>query len=112
VYPSSIAGNALTDDGERREGRTAAADDRWNDVASANQHFHRALVALAGSAWLDHQMALLRAEMRLVFHGVSGVREFHEPYLERIDGICTLLEAGERAAEPLTRCSAGPPRCR
>jgi DNA-binding GntR family transcriptional regulator len=80
------------------EGRRAAADDRWDDLASANQHFHRALVALAGSPRLDQQMALLLAEMRLVFHGMPGVREFHEPYLGRNAQICELLEAGERAA--------------
>jgi DNA-binding GntR family transcriptional regulator len=80
------------------EGRAAAAEDRWVDVASANQHFHRALVALAGSHRLDQQMALLLAEMRLVFHRMRGVREFHEPYLGRNARICDLLEAGERAA--------------
>jgi DNA-binding GntR family transcriptional regulator len=80
------------------EGRTAAQDDRWDDVASANQHFHRALVALAGSARLDQQMALLLAEMRLVFHGMPGVREFHEPYLDGNARICGLLEDGQRDA--------------
>jgi DNA-binding GntR family transcriptional regulator len=63
------------------EGVAAAAAAGWTGVASANQHFHRALVALAGSPRLDQQMALLLAEMRLVFHRMSGVREFHEPYL-------------------------------
>jgi len=29
---------------------------------------------------------------------MSEVREFHEPYLDRNDAICDLLEAGERAA--------------
>lgn len=80
------------------EGRAAAAEDRWDDMASANQHFHRALVALAGSPRLDQQMSLLLAEMRLVFHQMPGVREFHEPYLTRNDRICELLEAGEREA--------------
>jgi DNA-binding GntR family transcriptional regulator len=80
------------------EGRQAADGGRWEEVASANQHFHRALVALAGSPRLDHQMALLLAEMRLVFHGMGGVREFHEPYLKRNADICDLLEAGDRAA--------------
>ena len=78
------------------EGRAAAAEDRWDDLASANQHFHRALVALAGSPRLDQQMALLLAEMRLVFHGMPGVREFHEPYLGSNARICELLEAGKR----------------
>jgi DNA-binding GntR family transcriptional regulator len=80
------------------EGMAAAAAGVWAGVASANQHFHRALVELAGSDRLDQQMALLLAEMRLVFHRMSGVREFHEPYLGRNDTICRLLEAGDRDA--------------
>src|SRR4029079_12295703 len=44
------------------------------------------------------QMALLLAEMRLVFHGMSGVREFHEPYLAGNARIYELLESGDRAA--------------
>src|SRR3954469_5460287 len=79
------------------EGRAAARTADWDGVASANQHFHRALVAMGGSPRLDQQMKLLLAEMRLVFHRMSGVREFHEPYLDRNDTICVLLEAGERA---------------
>ncbi|WP_338051509.1 GntR family transcriptional regulator [Pseudonocardia acidicola] len=78
------------------EGLAAAAGGRWDDVANANQHFHRALVALAGSPRLDQQMGLLLAEMRLVFHRMPGVREFHEPYLVRNERICRLLEAGDR----------------
>src|SRR5690349_18717426 len=80
------------------EGRTAARTADWDGVASANQHFHRALVALGGSPRLDQQMKLLLAEMRLVFHRMREVREFHEPYLDRNDAICALLEAGDRAA--------------
>jgi len=80
------------------EGQGALAGGEWDDLASANQHFHRALVALAGSPRLDQQMALLLAEMRLVFHGMSGVREFHEPYLAGNARIYELLESGDRAA--------------
>lgn len=80
------------------EGHSAIADGHWHDLASANQHFHRALVALAGSPRLDQQMALLLAEMRLVFHGMPSVREFHLPYLDRNAEICSLLEAGDRDA--------------
>jgi DNA-binding GntR family transcriptional regulator len=78
------------------EGRGAAARSDWDGVASANQHFHRALVALGGSPRLDQQMKLLLAEIRLVFHQMREVRAFHEPYLERNDAICALLEAGDR----------------
>jgi DNA-binding GntR family transcriptional regulator len=80
------------------EGRAAAGRDDWDGVASANQHFHRALVRLGGSPRLDQQMKLLLAEMRLVFHRMSEVRAFHEPYLGRNAAICVLLEAGDRAA--------------
>jgi DNA-binding GntR family transcriptional regulator len=80
------------------EGRAAARTADWDGVASANQHFHRALVALSGSPRLDQQMKLLLAEMRLVFHRMREVRAFHEPYLDRNDAICVLLEAGDRAA--------------
>src|SRR4051812_33398291 len=38
-----------------QEGREAAARDDWPAVAGANQHFHRALVGLAGSDRLDQQ---------------------------------------------------------
>ncbi|MFR9803978.1 GntR family transcriptional regulator [Pseudonocardia sp. RS010] len=79
-----------------QEGREAAARDDWPGVAGANQHFHRALVGLAGSARLDQQMALLLAEMRLVFHRMASVREFHEPYLDGNDAITRLVESGER----------------
>src|SRR6476659_1821181 len=80
------------------EGRAAARTANWDGVASANQHFHRALVAMGGSPRLDQQMKLLLAEMRLVFHRMSEVREFHEPYLAHNARICELLEAGERDA--------------
>jgi DNA-binding GntR family transcriptional regulator len=78
------------------EGRAAAVADDWQGVAAANQHFHRALVAMAASPRLEQQMKLLLAEMRLVFHRMTGVREFHEPYLDRNDRIAGLLEAGLR----------------
>ena len=105
IEPAAVrTGEAMDDlrlDAVRRavdEGRRAATHGLWDDLASANQHFHRALVALAGSPRLDQQMALLLAEMRLVFHGMPGIREFHEPYLGRNAHICELLEAGDRAA--------------
>ncbi|MDF3048430.1 MAG: GntR family transcriptional regulator [Pseudonocardia sp.] len=105
IEPASVRSGEAADDARVaavraavEEGRGAAADERWDDLASANQHFHRALVALAGSPRLDQQMALLLAEMRLVFHGMPVVREFHEPYLARNATICELLEGGRRAA--------------
>lgn len=77
------------------EGRTAAEQGDWVGVADANQHFHRALVGLAGSTRLDAQMDLLLAEMRLTFHRMGTHRDFHEPYLERNDAVAALVERGE-----------------
>lgn len=85
------------------EGREAGARDDWDAVASANQHFHRAVVALAGSPRLDTQMDLLLAEMRLFFHQMSEPARFHQPYLDENAAIAELLAAGDRqgAAERL-----------
>ena len=80
------------------EGREAGARGDWDAVASANQHFHRAVVALAGSARLDAQMDLLLAEMRLFFHTMGAPERFHAPYLEENAAIADLLSAGERSA--------------
>ncbi len=80
------------------EGRDAADRDDWDAVASANQHFHRAVVALAGSPRLDAQMDLLLAEMRLVFNLMHDPERFHRPYLDENSVIAGLLDAGDRAS--------------
>ncbi|ANY07022.1 GntR family transcriptional regulator [Pseudonocardia sp. HH130630-07] len=87
------------------EGRAAAGTGDWTGVAAANQHFHREIVALAGSPRLEREMGRLLAEMRLVFQRMLQVREFHEPYLARNGEIAELLGAGrtERAADELAR---------
>jgi DNA-binding GntR family transcriptional regulator len=86
------------------EGRAAADREDWAGVATANQHFHRAVVALATSPRLDGLMELLLAEMRLFFHRMGAPEPFHRPYLDENAAIADLLEAGEgdRAAERLT----------
>lgn len=75
-----------------------AARDRGDPpgVGNANQHFHRAVVAAAGSPRLDAQMDLLLAEMRLIFHLMPDPAAFHAPYLEDNARICDLVEAGDR----------------
>lgn len=85
------------------EGRAAAGRDDWPGVASANQHFHRAVVALAGSPRLDAQMDLLLAEMRLFFQRMDRPEDFHRPFLDENAAIADLLEAGrgDEAAERL-----------
>jgi DNA-binding GntR family transcriptional regulator len=81
------------------EGVRAREADDWEAVATANQHFHRAVVGLAGSPRLDAQMDLLLAEMRLFFHQMDdradGLADFHRPYLDENAAITDLLAAGE-----------------
>ena len=80
------------------EGQEAGARGDWDAVASANQHFHRAVVSLAGSTRLDAQMDLLLAEMRLFFHQMGEPERFHRPYLAENAAIVDLLVAGDRQA--------------
>jgi DNA-binding GntR family transcriptional regulator len=86
------------------EGRAAEARDDAVGIASANQHFHRAVAALAGSTRLDALMDLLLAEMRLFFHQVPDAAGFHRPFLAGNAEIADLLDAGrgEEAAAALT----------
>ena len=79
------------------EGRRASAEDDWKGVGTANIHFHRELVALAGSARTDELMRSVFAELRLAFHVVDDPRRLHEPYLARNREILRALEAGDRS---------------
>jgi DNA-binding GntR family transcriptional regulator len=77
------------------EGRAAARRGDWTGVATANQHFHRAVASLAGSTRLDSQMDLLLAEMRLFFHQMKRPEDFHGPFLEENAAITELVEDGQ-----------------
>ncbi|MEU6466685.1 GntR family transcriptional regulator [Streptomyces sp. NPDC046976] len=77
-------------------GETAAAEDDWKAVGTANIHFHQELVALARSARTDELMRSVFAELRLAFHLVDDPHRLHEPYLTRNREILGALEAGER----------------
>lgn len=79
------------------EGEKAARSRDWTGVSTANIHFHRELVALAGSARTDELMRGVLAELRLAFHVVADPRGLHEPYLVRNREILDALAAGERA---------------
>ncbi|MGV2921122.1 GntR family transcriptional regulator [Streptomyces alfalfae] len=79
------------------DGVAAAADQHWKGVSTANIHFHRELVALAGSARTDELMRSVFAELRLAFHVVDDPRRLHEPYLERNQRILATLREGDAA---------------
>ncbi|EGG45647.1 MULTISPECIES: GntR family transcriptional regulator [Streptomyces] len=78
------------------EGTAAAREGDWKGVSTANIHFHRALVALAGSDRTDEVMRSVFAELRLAFHVVDDPRRLHEPYLARNRHLLGALRAGER----------------
>ncbi|MEU1558144.1 GntR family transcriptional regulator [Streptomyces scabiei] len=78
------------------EGQREAHEDDWKGVSTANIHFHRELVALAGSARTDELMRSVFAELRLAFHVVDDPRELYEPYLARNLDILRTLRRGER----------------
>ncbi|MFE9353637.1 GntR family transcriptional regulator [Streptomyces olivaceoviridis] len=78
------------------EGRTAAAEGDWKGLGTANIHFHRELVALAGSERTDELMRSVFAELRLAFHVVDDPRRLHEPYLARNAQILQALQGGDR----------------
>ncbi|WP_420097918.1 GntR family transcriptional regulator [Corynebacterium sp.] len=66
-------------------------------TATANQEFHRAVVAAAGSDLLNEEMERLLARMRLVF--LQAERHdpgFHGEFVPVNRRIVTLLQAGDR----------------
>ncbi|MEV3859624.1 GntR family transcriptional regulator [Streptomyces sp. NPDC050095] len=78
------------------DGQRAAKAREWKGVSTANIHFHRELVALAGSERTDELMRSVLAELRLAFHVVDDPRGLHEPYLARNLAIVEALQAGRR----------------
>ncbi|MFG3104214.1 GntR family transcriptional regulator [Streptomyces sp. NPDC048182] len=84
------------------DGRRAAREGDWKAVGTANIHFHRELVALAGSERTDELMRTVFAELRLAFHLVDDPRRLHEPYIGRNAEILRALGEGEtKTAERL-----------
>jgi DNA-binding GntR family transcriptional regulator len=83
--------------------REAKARGDVPEMAAANQAFHEALMAMSGSRQLQQMMERVLAEMRLVFHAMSGEPDFHTRYVEENAGLVELLRAGRRpeAAEAL-----------
>ena len=85
-----------------REGAKAATDRDWSAVASANIHFHRALVSTLNSERVNAFMNGLLAELRLAFHAIGDLERFHLPYIALNVSIVTLLRSGDRAAAEKT----------
>jgi DNA-binding GntR family transcriptional regulator len=90
--PYDLAGVARAVD----EARRAAREGDWKRVGTANIHFHRELVALAGSERTDEVMRSVFAELRLAFHVVDNPHRLHEPYIARNQEVLDLLAAGDQ----------------
>ena len=78
------------------EGQRAVREGDWKGLGTANIHFHRELVSLAGSARTDELMRSVFAELRLAFHVVDDPHRLHEPYLARNREILQALETGDK----------------
>lgn len=77
------------------EGESAAAQDAWVAVGTANMHFHQAVADLAQSPRVTEVMDHLLAELRLVFHVMDAPQAFHATYLPENRAILELLVAGD-----------------
>ncbi|MEV7197579.1 GntR family transcriptional regulator [Streptomyces sp. NPDC093510] len=78
-------------------GERATADSDWDALGTANFHFHRELVALAGSPRIDEAMRTVLAELRLAFHALEDPRALHSPYLDRNRALLDALRKGDTA---------------
>ncbi|WP_459612606.1 GntR family transcriptional regulator [Corynebacterium urogenitale] len=75
-------------------------------ISDANQSFHRAIVASAGSAHLNDEMDRILAQMRLVFaHATDKNRTFHLEFVQQNRTVVNLIgqEKFADAAEYLAR---------
>jgi DNA-binding GntR family transcriptional regulator len=79
------------------DGERATAEHDWDALGTANFHFHRELVALAGSPRIDECMRTVLAELRLAFHALNDPQALHSPYLERNRALLKTLERGDVA---------------
>jgi DNA-binding GntR family transcriptional regulator len=79
------------------DGEAAAARGDWLEVRTADLHFHQAISALAQSPRVDEIMRRALAELRLVFHVITDLEQFHAPYLGRNREIAELVRSGRGA---------------
>lgn len=81
----------IVDDGLAAKNRADA-----RAMADANQALHKTIIALTGSRTLDKIMERVLAEMRLVFHTMAAVPDFHSHYVEQNIALVVRLRDGER----------------
>jgi DNA-binding GntR family transcriptional regulator len=77
--------------------RTAASEEDWRTVGTADVAFHEAVVALADSPILADLYRSLSAQLRLMFGLLGSPRYMHEQYIDRNAEIAELTAAGRPA---------------
>lgn len=81
-----------------------ASDETIRAIADANQDFHRAIVASAGSAGLNHSMDRILAQMRLGFARANRLNhQFHVEFIAQNRTVTDLIaeERWQEAANQL-----------
>ncbi|WP_296110003.1 GntR family transcriptional regulator [uncultured Corynebacterium sp.] len=69
-----------------------ASDETIRAIADANQDFHRAIVASAGSAGLNHSMDRILAQMRLGFARANRINhQFHVEFIAQNRTVTDLI---------------------
>ncbi|GAB3558750.1 GntR family transcriptional regulator [Spelaeicoccus albus] len=94
--PGSVAREVEAMEAAIERARIARESNLVPDMAGANNDFHRAVVALSGSADLQNLMVRTLAQMRLVFHAMSSIPDFHSHYVERNAELVELIKSGDR----------------
>ncbi|TCP47242.1 DNA-binding GntR family transcriptional regulator [Tamaricihabitans halophyticus] len=78
-----------------RDGKIAAAEQRWGLVAAASVRFHEALVGLLGSERLDSLISEILAEFRLAYALMDDTETFHSAFLKRNAELADRIGAGD-----------------
>lgn len=78
------------------EAGRAVEKERWGDLSTASLQFHRALVALNGSARLNDFFGVILAQLRLVFAVMPDESAFQLRWIERDQDIAAMVASGRR----------------
>lgn len=79
------------------EADRAVQEERWADLSTASLQFHRALVALNGSARLNDFFGVILAQLRLVFAVMPDESAFQLRWIDRDQDIAAMVASGRRS---------------
>lgn len=102
IEPGAVLWGQLTEDALVHmeaivaQAQTAREAGDITSMADANQALHKAIIALTHSQTLERLMERVLAEMRLIFHAMASMPDFHSHYVERNGELVDLLRAGRQ----------------